>query len=87
MRIVFIGCVRTSEALWDELNRLHGNMIGVATKEKFFYIHNEIEYNYRMKKLQAVICTAHMEKLPEFIRRKNANYDLYKEYFDGFGLV
>ena len=27
---------------------------------------------------------AQMEELPEFIRRKNANYDLYKILFEGF---
>lgn len=48
------------------------------------YIHNEIGYNYRMTNFQAALGVAQMEELPEFIRRKNANYDLYMKLFEGF---
>ncbi len=48
------------------------------------YIHNEIGYNYRMTNFQAALGVAQMEELPEFIRRKNSNYDLYMKLFEGF---
>ena len=37
----------------------------------------EAGYNYRMTNLQAALGVAQMEELPEFIRRKNMNYDRY----------
>lgn len=51
-----------------------------------YYIHNEVGYNYRMTNVQAAIGVAQLEELPEFIRRKQANYKLYKKLFDGFEL-
>ena len=55
-----------------------------AKDDPHYYIHNEIGYNYRMTNFQAALGVAQMEELPEFIRRKNANYDLYKILFEGF---
>lgn len=55
-----------------------------AKTDPHYYIHDEIGYNYRMTNLQAAVGVAQMEKLPEFIRRKQRNYDLYKELFQGF---
>ena len=52
-----------------------------AKDDPHYYIHNEIGYNYRMTNLQAALGVAQMEELPEFIRRKNANYDRYVEAF------
>lgn len=57
-----------------------------AKDDPHYYIHNEIGYNYRMTNLQAALGVAQMEELPEFIRRKNKNYDLYKELFAGYEL-
>jgi perosamine synthetase len=51
-----------------------------------YYIHNEIGYNYRMTNVQAALGVAQMEELPEFIRRKQKNYNLYRELFAGFEL-
>lgn len=48
-----------------------------AKDDPLFYVHNEIGYNYRMTNVQAAIGVAQMEELPEFIERKNANYDRY----------
>lgn len=48
-----------------------------AKDDELFYIHNEVGYNYRMTNLQAAIGVAQMEELPEFIRRKEANYRYY----------
>ena len=50
------------------------------------YIHHEIGYNYRMTNLQAALGVAQMEELPEFIRRKQANYERYCALFEDFAL-
>lgn len=55
-----------------------------AKNDAHFYIHDEIGYNYRMTNIQAALGVAQMEELNEFIRRKNANYELYKTCFEGF---
>lgn len=55
-----------------------------AKTDPHYYIHDEIGYNYRMTNLQAALGVAQMEELPEFIARKNKNYDLYKKEFEGF---
>lgn len=58
-----------------------------AKDDPQYYIHNEVGYNYRMTNLQAALGVAQMEQLPEFIRRKQANYERYRELFDGFSLA
>lgn len=55
-----------------------------AKTDPHYYIHEEVGYNYRMTNLQAALGVAQMELLPEFIRRKQRNYELYKQLFDGF---
>lgn len=55
-----------------------------AKTDPHYYIHDEIGYNYRMTNLQAALGVAQMEELPEFIRRKQRNFDLYKSEFEGF---
>lgn len=55
-----------------------------AKTDSHFYIHDEIGYNYRMTNLQAALGVAQMEELPEFIKRKQRNYDRYQKEFDGF---
>lgn len=55
-----------------------------AKIDPHYYIHDEIGYNYRMTNLQAALGVAQMEELPKFIRRKQRNYELYKELFDDF---
>lgn len=55
-----------------------------AKTDPHYYIHDEIGYNYRMTNLQAALGVAQMEELPEFIRRKQRNYELYKDLFHGF---
>lgn len=49
-----------------------------AKDDPLFYIHHEIGYNYRMTNVQAAIGVAQMEELPEFIKRKQRNYETYK---------
>lgn len=58
-----------------------------AKDDPCFYIHNEVGFNYRMTNLQAALGVAQVEKLPEFIARKQSNYDLYKKEFAGFELA
>ena len=55
-----------------------------AKNDPHYYIHNEVGYNYCMTNLQAALGVAQMEELPEFIRRKQANYDLYCKLFENF---
>lgn len=57
-----------------------------AKNDVHYYIHNEVGYNYRMTNLQAALGVAQMEELPEFICRKQANYDYYRKLFEGFEL-
>ena len=58
-----------------------------AKNDPHYYIHDEIGYNYRMTNLQAALGVAQIEELPEFIRRKQKNHDLYCELFEGFELA
>ncbi len=58
-----------------------------AKTDPHYYIHDEIGYNYRMTNLQAALGVAQMEELPEFIRRKQHNHNLYKELFRDFELA
>lgn len=55
-----------------------------AKDDPHYYIHYEIGYNYRMTNLQAALGAAQMEELPEFIRRKQKNYETYCKLFDGY---
>ena len=57
-----------------------------AKNDPHYYIHDEIGYNYRMTNLQAALGVAQMEELPEFIRRKQKNFELYKDLFKDFEL-
>ena len=55
-----------------------------AKTDPHYYIHDEVGYNYRMTNMQAALGVAQMEELPEFLRRKRKNYELYRELFSGF---
>lgn len=55
-----------------------------AKDDPHYYIHNEVGFNYRMTNLQGALGVAQMEELPEFIKRKRRNYNLYRELFAGF---
>ena len=46
------------------------------------YTHDEIGFNYRMTNIQAALGVAQLEELPEFIRRKRQNYELYSALFN-----
>lgn len=55
-----------------------------AKDDPHYYIHDEVGYNYRMTNLQAALGVAQMEELPEFIERKQNNYEFYKKLFKDF---
>ncbi len=55
-----------------------------AKTDPHYYIHDEVGYNYRMTNLQAALGVAQVEELPEFIRRKQRNYEQYKAELMGF---
>lgn len=57
-----------------------------AKDDVHYYIHHELGYNYRMTNLQAALGVAQMEELPEFIKRKQQNYEVYKDLLEGFAL-
>lgn len=57
-----------------------------AKNDTHYYIHNEIGYNYRMTNVQAALGVAQMEELLEFVRRKQANYEVYKQLFENYDL-
>lgn len=57
-----------------------------AKNDPHYYIHDEIGYNYRMTNLQAALGVAQMEELSVFICRKQENYELYMQHFEGFEL-
>jgi aminotransferase in exopolysaccharide biosynthesis len=46
------------------------------------YIHNEIGYNFRLTNIQAAMGVAQMEQLPEYLKTKKRNYQLYKNEID-----
>ena len=55
-----------------------------AKTDPHYYIHDEVGYNYRMTNLQAALGVAQLEELPEFVKRKQNNYEKYKNEFEGF---
>lgn len=55
-----------------------------AKDDPHYYIHDEIGYNYRMTNVQAALGVAQMELLPEFINRKQRNYEKYSELLNGY---
>ena len=57
-----------------------------AKNDTHYYIHNEIGYNYRMTNVHAALGVAQMEELSEFVRRKQANYEIYKQLFEDYEL-
>ena len=50
-----------------------------AKSDEFYYLHDEVGYNYRMTNLQAALGVAQLEQLENFIKIKKYNYNLYKE--------
>ena len=69
----------------NEAEAEHIHYISTQAKDDtLFYIHNEVGYNYRMTNVQAALGVAQMEELPEFIQRKNYNYEGYRKKLEKF---
>jgi len=54
-----------------------------AKDDDMRYIHNEIGYNYRLSNIQAAMGLAQLERLPEFIEIKRANFIRYGKALSG----
>lgn len=50
-----------------------------AKDDTFYFVHNDVGYNYRMTNMQAAMGLAQLERLEEFIAVKKENYFLYRE--------
>lgn len=68
------GCVTAKDAcVVDHIRYLSTQ----AKDDPHYYIHDEVGFNYRMTNLQAALGVAQMEELPEFVCRKQRNYEYY----------
>lgn len=56
-----------------------------AKADKFEYIHDEVGYNYRLVNLLAAMGVAQMEKLPEFIEKKQRINEFYRTQLKQIG--
>lgn len=54
-----------------------------AKDDTFYFVHNEVGYNYRMTNIQAALGLGQLERLDEFIEVKKANYELYQDRLSG----
>jgi perosamine synthetase len=52
-----------------------------AKDDPFFYVHNEIGYNYRLTNIQAALGVGQLECLEDYIHIKTHNYNYYKDVF------
>ena len=53
-----------------------------AKDDEVRFIHNEVGYNYRMTNVLAAIGVAQLEMLPEYIKLKKSNFQIYKKSID-----
>lgn len=56
-----------------------------AKADNFEYFHDDIGYNYRLVNVLAAIGVAQMEKLPEFVKKKQYIAEFYKKHLEGVG--
>lgn len=56
-----------------------------AKDDEWYFVHNEVGYNYRMTNLQAALGVAQLEQLNAFIDTKKRNYELYQK--EGLSLL
>ncbi len=50
-----------------------------AKDDPLFYLHDDIGYNYRMTNIQAALGVAQLERLPEFLEKKQLIHKWYKD--------
>ena len=64
----------------DEKIAKHCRYLSTQSKDdEFYFVHNEIGYNYRMTNLQAALGVAQLEQIEKFIETKKTNYESYKK--------
>ncbi len=52
-------------------------------EDNLLFIHTEVGYNYKMNNIAAALGLAQLERLPEFIKTKHENYELYCQLLNG----
>lgn len=57
-----------------------------AKTDPWYFIHDEVGYNYRLTNIAAAIGVAQLEMLENFIDKKHQLYDVYKSIFSEYGL-
>lgn len=58
-----------------------------AKSDPYYYIHDEVGYNYRLSNVQAAIGLAQLECIDEMVERKRAIHDRYAQEFAGSDAV
>ncbi|WP_461205042.1 LegC family aminotransferase [Clostridium sp. DL1XJH146] len=53
-----------------------------AKEDSYYFVHDEVGYNYRMTNVQAAFGISQMAKIEEFIQNKIKNYEIYKKAVD-----
>ncbi|MFK0278784.1 LegC family aminotransferase [Ensifer sp. NPDC090286] len=75
------GAIATNdEALGARLKHLSTT---AKTSQGGFFFHDDVGYNYRMPNINAALCCAQLERLPEFLDIKRSIAEQYKALFDG----
>ena len=54
-----------------------------AKDDEVRFVHHEVGYNYRLTNLQAALCVAQLEQLPQFLEIKAGHYAQYTRGLDG----
>ena len=68
----------------DEVILAHAKHLTTQAKsDEQNFIHDEVGYNYRLTNLQAALGLAQLEQLEDFIKVKQANYEVYREALEG----
>jgi perosamine synthetase len=71
--------VTNDDALASEVRYLSTQ----AKDDEVRYVHGAVGYNYRLTNLQAALGVAQLEQLPEFLRIKRKNFELYRQGLEG----
>lgn len=67
----------------EELAKKAKHLTTTAKVDPLLYYHDEVGYNYRLVNVLAAIGVAQMELLPDFVKKKQAIGDYYKEHLGG----
>lgn len=75
------GAILTND---DELGK-HAKYITTTAKRphRWEFFHDEVAYNYRLPNINAALGCAQLERLPDFISRKQALAERYRQAFAG----